>query len=229
MEVAERDVVDPRKHATGNRRHTAHAQVAFGIRAVPARNEGVGKHDASRMPENLEFCTDSIHRLHRNVFVRARKRVPTLGSEAVARKIRIKEGQPEKEHLTVLIGNRNRVLDPFDIRENVNAGPHEFCAKAEPHRRIVVAWREDHRGFFRERCERLVQKLNRLDGRDRAIVDIAGDHESVRSGFTDLRQKEILELPLVFVQVLTVQGAPEVPIRRVKNFHAFTLRGGWDI
>ena len=181
------------------------------------------------MPESLEFCADSIHRLHRDIFVRARKRVAALGGKAVTCKIRIKEGQPEKEHLTILIGDRNRMLDSFNIRENVDAGPHEFCAKTEPHRRIVVAWREDHRGFFRERCERLVQQLNRLDGRHRAIVDIAGDHEGVRAGFTDFRQKEILELPLVFVQVLTVQGAPKVPIRRVKNFHAFTLKGGWDI
>jgi len=132
--------------------------------------------------------------------------------------------------LAVLVLEQHRSADVLPASAQVHAGRvRESRVEPQPGRGVVVAAGDDHGGPGRgQPRERVVGELDGVHGRQRPVVDVAGDHHEVDVlGLHDVEQ-------VVDVRRLgtehpdTVERASQVPVGGVEDAHARTLSRGTD-
>ncbi len=80
----------------------------------------------------------------------------------------------------------------------------------------------------RQPGQRLVGQPDRVDVRQRAVVDVARDHHQVDLLRLDDLEQVVDVRSLVAEHALPVEGPPEVPVGGVEDAHTATLGAGTD-
>ena len=95
--------------------------------------------------------------------------------------------------------------------------------KPEPLGGVVVAAGDHHAGAGRgQPGERLVGQVDRVDRRQRPVVDVTGDDDQVDALALDDVEQVVDVRRLVLEHALPVEGPPEVPVGGVEDAHGAT-------
>ena len=183
-----------------------------------ARDEGMGDGDAAAAlgHERRRACDGE-----RSRFVEAREffRRLTVG-EAHRRRLHV--GQERKGDLAVRIIEDDGSGVRLQLPRDKNAAPcKEAAAKAETRSAVVVARDVEHLDLFVEQKarERIVEELDRLDGRHGAIVDVARDDDGLGACVSREMHKLVEEVRLIVRQMAAEEEPPEVPIGGMDEAH----------
>ena len=225
VEVAEGEIVDAAQHAGGHGVHAADGQVALGVARLATGDEGMGEHDGAGAGMSGRALAHPLEGGAGDGLVAAGQRWFPVGHELGAHTIRFEVGQAEEEHLAVLVLDGDGMLDAGDVGEQVDAGPHESAAEAEPLRGIVVAGGQHHgRARAGEPGEGGIEQLHAGHCGDCTVVHITRDDDHVDLPLRHEVHQPVEEGGLVLVQIDLVQRAPQMPVRGVQDSHAPSLR-----
>ena len=205
------------------------ADVALGLAGRDrclAGDERVGEHHgAGAAGASGEVGADPAHRLGERGLVAAGGQVPRL-PEVVG----VEVGQAVDRDRPVVVAEQHRGADAGGMGAQVHAGGvDELGPEAEPLGGVVVAAGHHQPGAGGgDPGERLVGQPDRVDGRQRPVVDVTREHHQVDAlGLHDLEQVVDVRR-LVAEHALPVEGPPEMPVGGVEDAHPQTVGGGTD-
>ena len=92
----------------------------------------------------------------------------------------------------------------------------------------MVARGEDHPGHVRQAAQGVIQKANRIGGRDGAVVNVPGHDDGIDLLAAGELDEVVGEGRLGVIQEAPVEGAPQMPIGGVQDPHDRTLSQGCD-
>ncbi len=195
---------------------------------LSARHEGVGKHHAANpgaAGPSGQVGADPLHRRSERGLMGAHGEAPGL-----AQGLRVEVGEAVDRHRTVHVGQLDGTGGLVGVGAQVNTGVvDQPRPEAQPLGGVVVAAGDHHpRPGGREPGEGLVGEPHRVDGRQRPVVDVAGEDDQVDLlGHHDLDQV-VDEGSLMGEHALPVEGPPQVPVGGVEDPHAPNLGSSTD-
>ena len=152
------------------------------------------------------------------------------GRQYLAGGVRVQVGQGVDVQAVRAVGagDGDRPVDLGDAGADGQALSQEVGAEAEALGGVVVARGEDHPGQVRQAAQGLIQKADRVGGRDGAVVDVPGHDDGVDRLAAGELDEVVGEGRLGVVQDAPVEGAPQVPVGGVQDPHGCTLSQGCD-
>jgi len=96
-------------------------------------------------------------------------------------------------------------------------------AERKPAGRIVVAWHYDDLEPRRRPpglAQEIVEQPNRLDGRNRPVVDIPGDEQNIGPHRPDLRDDAVEDKRLVLEKIPAMESFSEMKVGDMEKSHA---------
>ncbi len=142
----------------------------------------------------------------------------------------IEVGQAVDGDGAVLVLQQDGGADTGGVGAQVHArGVDQAGTEAEAARGVVVAAGDDHaRAGDGQPGEGLVGQRHGIDGRQRAVVDVAGEQHHVDALSLDDLEQVVDVRRLVAQHPLTVERPAEVPVGGVEETHATTVGGAAD-
>ena len=102
------------------------------------------------------------------------------------------------------------------------AGIDQTVSERQPFRGIVVSADDQYlKSASCQRDQKLIKQLNRLGGRHRLVIHIAGDHHRIRMFLIEDIQYFFQNVLLVFQHGVFIHALSDMKIGQVNQFHSF--------
>src|SRR6478735_6119546 len=227
VQVPQRRVVDAVEGRAGDAVDAADHDRALRVARLGAGHERVREDDRAHPRPVGEVGADAVARGADDGLVRSGERLAATGQRD-AGVVGVEVGDAvDRGPDAVAALEQDRQVELAEVGDHADALAEEARAVAEADRGVVVSRGDDERGDGREPREGPLEQLDRLDGRDAAVVHVAGhehrvDRDAVGRVLDELAEA-LQDSRLRLVEVDAVERPPEVPVGGVEQPHATTV------